>query len=166
MSGIALLSALALWLFVAHRITLFATRRVESNKRVWAYAGVVALVLPLPVADEIVAGIQLESKCREGAVMTIDAQKIKGRRVKVASEPLNAPVPGVAVPVTYSKLVMRDAETGEVLGSRGRYVVKGGLLIRTLGISESDSPLFARSFCAPAGDVEQEASRLGFDIVN
>lgn len=166
MSGILFLVAIALWLYAAHRITLFAIRRVEGDKRFWAYAGVVALVLPLPVADEIVAGIQLESVCREGAVLKIDAQKISGRRVKLGAEPLNAPVSGVAVPVSYSKHVFRDADTGEELGSLGWYTVKGGWLIRTLGISESDSPMWIRSYCAPKEGEHEAAARLGFQIIN
>lgn len=166
MSGLLFLTVLAVWLYPTHRIARAATHKLQGVWRVLAYLCAFPLVYLSPIGDEIVASVQLESVCRDGAVMKIDEQKIKGRRVKVASEPLNAPVPGVAVPVTYSRLVMRDAETGEILGSRGRYVVKGGWLIRTLSISESDSPLFVRSFCAPAGDVEQVASRLGFEIID
>lgn len=167
MTGLALLALLALWVWVVKRIASAAVRGVAHRVLRWCLGLLVfAVVLPLPVADELFAKHQINALCREGAVLRIDEQKIKGRRVRVAYEPLNAEVPGVAIPVTFSKLVLRDADTGEDLGSRGHYVVKGGWLIRTLGFSESNSPLTTESHCALNEGAHEAAARLGFKIIN
>lgn len=78
----------------------------------------------------------------------------------------NEEVPGIAIPVTFTRGVLRDVESNEILGRRGRYNAKGGVLIRALGISESNSPMFARSFCAPAEGEGGAAKRIGFTIIN
>lgn len=167
MIGLIFLSVLGLWLIATHWIALFATRKLRGLWRALAYVAALPLVYLLPVADEIVAERQIERLCREGAVLKIDAQKIKGRRVKLSFEPSNADVPGIAVPVTYTKVVYRDAQTGEELGSRGNYVIAGGWLIRASGISENDSPVWiGENYCAPDEGSQQAAKRFGFQIIN
>ena len=168
MSGLFLLAIVGLWMWFAFKTSKVAGSWIAQGRWRWPVAALLFVVLlPLPVADELVAKHQINALCREGAGLRIDEQRIKGRRVRVAYEPLNAEVPGVAIPVTFSKLVLRDADTGEDLGSRGHYVVKGGWLIRTLSFSESSSPLTTESYCAPGGEGAHEAAaRLGFKIIN
>jgi hypothetical protein len=167
MIGLALAVLALVWLLASLKVAILIAGLLKSEAAKWVLGLIVfAVLLALPLADEIVAVHQVETVCREGAVLKVDAKKIEGRRVVVASNPLNAPVPGVTVPVTYSKLVMRDADTGEELGSRGSYVITGGWLIRSLSISESNSPMVIRSYCAPAENAYQAASRLGFQIID
>ena len=166
MTGILFFGVWCLW-FVASLVVSvwFGNRFKNFFVKAAACLALLVVLLPLPVADEIVADRQLDGLCREGAVMKLDEAKLKGRRVKVASEPLDAAVPNVAIPTTYSRLTLRDAETGEELGSRGSYRVKGGVLIHALGISGSNSPVFARSGCAPSEGIYGAAKRVGFTII-
>lgn len=165
MTGLALLALLALWVWATFRVGSWIGGRLTRGRwRSPVAALVFVMLLPMPVIDELIARPQIEALCREGAVFKINEQKIKGRRVKAFAEPLNAVVPGTAIPVTYTKSVYRDESTGEELASRSHYVVTGGVLVRTLGVSESTSPMFVRSFCAPIENVYEEAKRLNFEI--
>lgn len=167
MIGLIILAIVGLWFLLAFLFTLWMGRRFVSERWRWPVGLVMyPVLLLLPVVDELVARPQIEQLCREGAVLKIDEQKIKGRRVKYSAEPLNADVPGTAIPVTYTKAVFRDAGTDEELGSRGRYVIAGGWLIRKMSFSESTPPLFARAYCAPSEGEHDAANRLGFKIIN
>ena len=165
MTGIALLVVVGLWLWACVAVARALLRRLKPWPWRWLVVPVAFVALLVaPVADEIVARHQIEALCREGAVLKVDEHKIKGRRVKSTADPLNAEVPGVAIPVTYTKSVYRDEETNEELASRGNYVVNGGVLMRTLGFTESPKPLLARSHCAPSEGIYEAAKRVGFTI--
>lgn len=166
MSGIFLIAVGVLWVGILVALAWSIGKRVR-----YPFGPLLGMLLffgllPLPVADELFAKHQIDALCREGAVLKIDENRIKGRRIQLAFDPSNANVPGVAVPVIYTKIHFLDAETGETLGSYGRYNVTGGLLIRTLGISESNSPLLGRSYCSAGEGSRQMATRFGFQIIN
>lgn len=167
MIGIALAALAVVWLFVTLKLTMLIAGLLKSEAAQWVF-GLVALavLLPLPLVDELFAQHQINALCREGAVLKIGEHGIKGRTVKVSAEPLHAEVPGVAIPVTYSKHVFRDSDTGEELGSLGWYNIKGGWLIRALGASESNSPLTTESYCSPGEGTHEAAKRLDFKIIN
>lgn len=166
MTGLLVLALFGVWIWAVFKFGRWVGGQVQGGRWRWPIAALVfASLLPLPVIDELIARPQIDALCREGAVFMINEQKIKGRRVKSFAEPLNKAVPGIAIPVTYTKSVYRDESNGEELASRGYYVVKGGALVRTLGFSESTSPMFVRSSCAPAENVYEEAKRLNFEIV-
>lgn len=167
MIGLLFFGVVGLWIWGVFRISRWSGGRVAGGRWRWPIAALVfAVMLPLPVLDELIARPQIETLCREGAVFKIDEQKIKGRRVKYSAEPLNERMPGTAIPVSFTRGVLRDAETAEGLGSFGWYTVKGGILIRVMGASESNSPLFARSGCAPSEGEHEAAKRVGFTIIN
>lgn len=167
MTGIALLALAALWIWAVKMIATAVARRFAPGVARWSVGlPLFTVLLPLPVVDEILARYQIAALCREGAVLKIDEQKIKGRKVKITAEPLNAEVHGIAIPVSYTKIVFRDTDTREELGSRGWYNIKGGWLIRVLGFSESNSPLTIEAYCAPGEGEHEAAARLGFKIIN
>jgi hypothetical protein len=166
MTGLLVLGVLGLWIWGVFNFSRWIGGRVVGGRWRWPIAALMfAALLPLPVIDELIARPQVEALCREGAVLKIDEQKIKGQRVKYSAEPLNARVSGTAVPVTYTKSLWRSEQTGDELASRG-YTVTGGALVRGIGFSESNSPMFVRSHCAPAVNVYEEAKRMNFEIVN
>lgn len=168
MTGIVLFVIGSVWIAVVIGLAIAIAGRLKNPMvRVCVGMLVCAVLLPLPVADEIVAERQFDEVCRAGAVLKLDAQRIKGHKVKLAFEPSNAPVPNIAVPATYTRVIFRDAATNEEFGSYSRYVAKGGWLIRALGISESSSPVWmSRSHCAPDAGSRQIALQYGFEIIN
>jgi hypothetical protein len=167
MTGLLVLALFGLWIWAVFKLSRWIGGQVRGGRWRWPITALVfAALLPLPMLDELIARPQIEALCREGAVFKIDEQKIKGQRVKYSAEPSNADVPGTAVPVTYTKSVWRGDQTGEELASEVSYTVTGGVLVRGIGFSESNSPMFVRSGCAPAVNVYEEAKRLNFEIVN
>ncbi len=167
MAGLIVLGVIGLWIWGVFKFSRWVGGQVAGGRWRGPIAAIVfAVLLPLPVIDELIARPQVEALCREGAVLKIDEQRIKGQRVRYSAEPLNAGVSGTAVPVTYTKSLWRSEQTGDELASRGSYTVKGGFLVRGIGFSESNSPMFVRSHCAPVVNVYEEAKRLNFQIVN
>lgn len=167
MTGIFLFVIGLMWLGVVIGLAIVVAWRLKNPVvRVGVGMLVCAVLLPLPLADEIVAQRQFDDLCREGAVLKMDVQRIKGRKVKLTFEPSNAPVPNIAVPAKYTRVIFRDAATGEELGSYGEYVAKGGWLIHAIGISESNSPMWmSRSYCSPDTGAQQMAIDYGFEII-
>lgn len=167
MTGLLVLALFGLWLWAVVKFSRWIGGQVTGGRWRWPVTAVLFVVLvPLPVLDELIANHQLDSLCRENAVMKIDETKIKGRSVRYSAEPLNRKVSGVAIPVTFTRGMFRDGETNAVLGTHSRYVAKGGIFIRAMGASESDSPMFARSGCAPSEGEHEAAKRIGFTIIN
>lgn len=165
MTGLFLLALVWLWAWLMFKLSRWIGGRVTRGRWRWPLAVLLfTVLLPLPVVDELIARPQIEKLCRERAVLKIDEQKIKGRRVKSFADPLNERVPGTAIPVTFTKFIFRDAETSEELASRGSYDVKGGALVRGLGLTQSPSPLFVRDYCAPSEGIYEAAKRIGFTI--
>ena len=165
MAGLIFLAIVGLWVWLAFKASKVVSSWITPGRWRWPVAALLfAVLLLLPVADELVALRQVEELCRSGAVLKINEQKIKGRRVKSSADLLNAEVPNIAIPVTYTKFVYREEETNEELASTGRYVINGGVVMRTLGLTESPKPLLARSHCAPREDIYEAAERVGFTI--
>lgn len=167
MTGILLIVVAFVWLCIAYVITGWVTQRLKPPAlKLLVSVVVFPGLLVLPLLDELIADRQFAAVCTEGAVLKIDAERIKGRKVRLAFEPANAPLAGMAVPVMHTKVRFLDVESERELGSYGRYVAKGGVLIRALGISQSDSPLWiSPSYCLPEIGPEQMAERYQFEIV-
>jgi hypothetical protein len=167
MTGLLVLALFGLWVWAVFKFSRWIGGQVQGGRWRWPIAALVfAVLFPLPVIDELIARPQIEALCREGAVFKIDEQKIKGRRVKYSAEPLNVDISGTLIPATYTKGLFLDEVTGDELASRGSYTFKGGVFVRGVGFSESGSPLFVRSYCAPNEGEHEAASRIGFKIVN
>ncbi len=166
MAGLLALLVLGLWAWACVRMTKAFTRAIANRFiRIPSAVAVFAALLVLPFADELIAGRQFEALCRDGAVLHIDKERIKGRKIKLAFNPSNDLVPGMLVPVLQTKVHFTDAETGELLGSYGKYTAKSGFLIRIIGFSPS-TPLAMRSYCAPSEGSQETAARFGFQIIN
>lgn len=162
MTGLLLLLVAGLWLVVV----VFVSRWVGSlAKAPWRRAVVgglaFALLLPLPLLDEIVGGYQFRSLCRANASeYRLGVPDPEGRTAKVVVDPSNRYISGKNLRIRHSRVTYLDAKTGEEILSFDRYVAEGGVLIRTLGISESNSPLtVGRPSCSPEQIKRESASR-------
>jgi hypothetical protein len=156
------------WMAASAFVSVWLAKRFSNRFVRWLIAlSALAVLMPLPLADEIVGKRQFEALCRHGATLEVDAARIKGRQVRLQVRPVNQPVPGIAVPVLYTRVEFRDAETSEPLGAYGWYVAEGGWFIRTFGIGEGGGMLLAsgKSFCSPAKADASVAADYGFQIV-
>jgi hypothetical protein len=115
----------------------------------------------LPLSDEIVGAFQFRKLCRDDAVARVDAARIRGRQVRVVTDPANQEVKGKAVRILYSLSKYSDAWTNEEFGFSGRYVANGGWLIRLLSDGGFISPLLFASTCGDGID----AFEYGFFLV-
>lgn len=151
MTGLLLIVLVIGWIAIAFAMAGAFARHVKAGTR-RAAAGVIAfaILLALPVVDEIIGGFQLRALCRERAVARYDEDRLRSKTVRMRLEP-NPDVPsvmqtptrrvGALVPIEEQTEEWVDVATGEVLLSQKAYTARGGLLIRMLGISNDDSPL-------------------------
>ena len=147
MIGLLFLGLIALWFVVVLWLARNVARRLPPGKlRVAAVWILVLVFIALPLGDEIAGGFQMRALCKSAA-LKVDAEKIRGRRVRVNTDPANQDVDGTSVRVLYSSSSYRDAGTAEELASSGRYVANGGWLIRTLSTDGCITPLTFPSTC-------------------
>jgi hypothetical protein len=126
-----------------------------------------AVFMLIPVADEVVGGIQFWNLCRSEPPLRIDAARAVGRVAKVTLDPSNELVKGLALPVVMSQTIYRDIKTQEeITRFRNFRISKGGLLIRTLGISESDSPILLQTQSCGPGRGFSVSDRYKFTSIN
>ena len=148
MTGLFLIAVVVLWAWIAVFIARALTIRVKRALVRRLGATILALVLlPLPVADELIAAPQFRSLCEDGTKLKFNPDRIRGRTIFLAHDPQ----PDISVGLLrgyYIPSRYLDATTNEVLITTNSYHLKGGLLIRMLGISEKTAPLTMPRYCA------------------
>ncbi len=91
-----------------------------------------AVLLPLPLLDEILAQPQFTALCRDLAVVTVHEHASPGRTVTLTGLPPEA-VPGVMVPVILRKWLYLDAANGQTVMSFNTLEARAGKLASALG---------------------------------
>jgi hypothetical protein len=153
MSGLLFLGVVALWFFAAKWLAQRIGNLLPDRPwRVVAKVFIFALLLPLPLIDEIVGGWQFKRLC-EANVVRVNKESARGRTVYLAD------VQDIGVPKTWIPMVQQhwqflDAKTNESILSYERFLAIGGVLIRTLSISEGNAPLIFKGTCEPGGVVD------------
>jgi len=109
------------------------------------------LLFPLPVADEIVGKAQFRNLCSEHTVIKVDPEKARGKKVFLREGTI-VEVPGMAVSIKRHPWNYADVESKEILLSYEVFYAKGGLLMRSLGISETGAPLIFPGYCGPKNE--------------
>ncbi|RZU02312.1 hypothetical protein [Rivibacter subsaxonicus] len=162
MSGLFLLVVLIGWAVVAFLLARWATQLFKSPG-VRVLVGVVAfpVLLLLPLVDEIIGMWQFDALCKKYAVQEIDEPHAKNRKVRYVRRGVDRYADGTLVRIRIDPIVYRDAETDQILVSYHTLEAKGGWLIRTLGISETGSPLLFNAGCAPP---DQDGFKQNFNI--
>ena len=162
MAGLLSIGLLVGWLAVAVWIAKRMTATVKSSLlRTALVISLVAVLVALPVADEIIGGFQFRAVCRENAVLKIDAERIKGKTIRVVAEPIEGDrdVDNTSIRIYYSRFSYRDVDSGEELATYSRYVAVSGWLVRTLAMGNSFPPLTIQpSTCKPnnVGDLSKQ----------
>lgn len=142
MAGLLSLALLVGWFIAALWLARQLTSKVKNGVlRTALMIPAVIVVVGLPVADEIIGGFQFRALCRERAVLKIDAEKIKGKTVRMVSDPENKDLENTIVRIYYTRVSYRDVTTQEELASNGYLVAMGGQLIRALGGGHEMKPM-------------------------
>ena len=151
MTGLLLLGVLGLWFAFSVFVALKLFKFCRSDKtRLLVLVVVLAVMLPLPVADELIAAPQFRQMCKEGTTLKFDPESIVG--TTVYRQPSKFPFPkfslvgltGYYVQVTYTA-----TPTGKPVIAYRWFSIDGGMLIRLLGISETKAPLTFSGSCRP-----------------
>lgn len=148
MIGLLFLCFIAIWFISALWLARKLTGGMQQGMaRIVAIGGLVLLFIALPLSDEVVGGIQLRALCKQNPVPTVDAEKTRGRTVRVRTDPANKEVDGTWVRILHSRSSYRDSATDDELFSSHRYVANGGWLIRALSANSRMTPLTFESTC-------------------
>jgi hypothetical protein len=162
MVAFVLIGLFIVWFFIARWLARMLTRSVNNEVVRRLLAGLtVMFLLILPLADEIVGGFQFRALCRENAVLKVDAEKIKGKTIRVVIDPANKDVDNTAIRIYFSHLSYLDVVTNEELASYSWYVAKGGMLIRALAMGHEMPPMTFSPSCS--GSLPES---YGFKLIN
>lgn len=167
MSGLLLLAVLALWLFVLARVTEFTVRGFPNRPWRHIVKGIIfVLLLPLPLIDEIVGGWQFARLCKEHDTIQIDRERARGKIVYFAEDPA-IEIENTWTPVRQQPWRFLDATTNAPVLSYEKFTAEGGILIRTLKISEGNAPFTFAGYCLPGGRVNytQLFEELGIKLI-
>ena len=149
MTGILLIGVAGLWLWFA----IWFGRKVGSllSKKPWrvvAQFGIIALLLPLPLVDEIVGGWQFARLCKQHDTIQVDRDKVRGTTIYfVPTESIE--LKDTWIPVRHQVWPHIDKTTGAIAMKYDSFHATGGWLIRALRISEGNAPLLFRDSCYP-----------------
>ena len=154
MTGLVMLGLFITWFFISIMLSRWFGRRFRHSSTRAAVALLsFAALLVLPVVDELIGMRQFDALCEGGATLKIDAERIKGKTVRVIVEPSWARVEGTAIPISYSRYSYRNVATNEELASYTLFNAKGGWLVHALRLFESNEPLISnRSGCSFRGE--------------
>jgi hypothetical protein len=167
MIGILSLAIIGAWILAAAKLAGFVGNRFFPQRRWRSYAKflVFAFLIFLPVGDEVIGGFQLRALCKANAVLKIDAEKIKGKQIRVLFEPSNKYLDGTPISIRWTRRSFRDVGTNEEFASYSSYVASGGWFIRTLAMGNGVTPMtiFPSSCIATeAGNLDK---KYGFTLV-
>jgi hypothetical protein len=159
MTGLFLLLVMAIWFGIVCLLAVAIARFFSRSWLRWFAGGLVfVLVLPLPLADEIVGGRQFAALCRANSSMQVDRRAAAGKTVYPADAEW-VKVPGTWVPIDVMPIRYVDAGTGETVISFNEFTASGGWLSHRLGLSESRAPFTFDGWCSPG---DQGAARKLF----
>ncbi len=151
MTGLFLLLIAALWLAITTAVTLaIATRLKRSPFKHALVFAVFGLLLPLPLLDELTAKPAFDALCEEHAVLVLDSPNIAPRAVWFGSSVRTSFSIGLLDAVVHRKQYVEVATELPVY-HYSTVTATGGWFVRTLQISESNSPLTFKSTCSPPG---------------
>lgn len=155
MTGLLLAVVLLMWLAACVWVAQIAGRRFP--KRWWGKAVqilIAVLLMPLPLIDEIVGGVQFDELCKVHNTIQVDRASAKDRTVYLLDQ-TSTRIGGLAVPVRLQNWTFVDATTREAVLAYVMLYAEGGKLIHAVKFSEGDEPMTFKSSCIPNKHIEQ-----------
>lgn len=133
MSGIIFFGILAVWFFVAIKLTnLFTSGIRTQSKRNWLYPLILVLISFGPVLDEIIGGFQFRALCTPENMLIYDAEKVKGKTVQYKSMPSYS-ITGKMLPIRVTHTQFVDPKTNAVLIEYRIFRARRGWLVKSIG---------------------------------
>ena len=154
MTGIYLLIVAVIWLAIVVWLSKIITRKLPMTTwRMPLAILICAVLLPLPLIDEIVGGRQFAQLCKDNSTIQVDRTTAVGKTV------FFAPQSSIEVRGTWVRVVLQphrfvDATTGEAVLGYNTLQAEGGRFIQTLGISEGGMPLIFYGSCGPTENIK------------
>lgn len=161
MTGLLLMLVGIVWIVIVSFLVRFKADFILPKPpwRKVAQVGLFAVLLPLPLIDEIVGGWQFARLC-EANVVRVNMDTARGRRVYEEKVSVSTPVPGTWVNVKKLPFRFLDATTGEVVVSFNQFHAEGGRLFP--GFDSGHEPLTFKGECHPTGTFDKGfAANLG-----
>lgn len=166
MSGLLLIAIVLLWFWVVIVIARVLTSRIEP---VWIKRPItfclVTLIVPLPVADEIIGGMQFRALCNEQMKIAYGIGKLTNRTVfsQIRDE---TKLEGMAIPVHSYEQVFIDIKTHETLLTYQVFDADGGWLSRAINFNYVHKPYTFNGHCGPgAVRVEELLRKLNVTVI-
>lgn len=145
MMGPYLLFLAAAWLAIVIGLALLVTRKVPDRWwKVPLCAVLVVAILPLPILDDIIGGIQFRQLCRENSIIHVNRAQAAGRTV-FRAKPVHRVIKGTWVRVVANEWRFVDATTGETVINYNTFDAGRGFFHPT------GAPLTFNGYCAPPG---------------
>jgi hypothetical protein len=121
----------------------------SSTTRRVVHFSLSAIVIVLPIADELVGGVQFRSLCRERATaFEVGVPNPAGRVTRLLISRPESGVPATWLPIRHWREEYHDSSTGELVVASNFYQAEPGLLMRAIGLPIG--PFFAgESTCGP-----------------
>jgi hypothetical protein len=168
MVGLTILAVLLFWIVLSLGITWLIMKKLPLKRfKFIAALPLFVIVFLIPVADELLARPQFEALCRKGNVIRIDAQKIKGKTVRLEIQPFNQEIEGAIIPILHSHYSYRDVATDEEFAWYDVYEARGGLMAQWVGFPEGRNPwTISHPSCSPSRHSHQIAKDFGFTLIN
>lgn len=149
MSGLLFLAVVALWFWCLKWLVNKIGKRLPDRPwRPLAKLIIFALLLPLPLIDEIVGGWQFKRLC-EANVVHVNKDTVRGRTIYPEAGGYEVSVPGTWVKVWKMSTRYLDVATGEVVVSFDHLRAEGGHLFP--GFDSGHDPLTFKGTCQPSG---------------
>lgn len=148
MTGLLFLAVLALWFYaVKWMVKKIVSRLPDRPWRSTAKWCIFALLLPLPLIDEIVGGWQFKQLC-EANVVRVNKETARGRTVYPEGGAYEILLPGTWVKVWKMSFRDLDLATGEVVVSFDHLRAEGGHLFP--GFDSGHEPMTFKGTCWPS----------------
>ena len=165
MTGLYLLFVAAVWFALGVALAYVVTSRIaDVILRFVVALVVVAVLLPLPLADELIGKQKFERLCEEKSKVILDTANTQGRTVWFGGSERTQIIMGL-MQLTQIKRSYVDAETQEPIYHYFRLEMSGGWLMRSLGISEGGGPLIFSGLCQPK-HIDALDDQLGLTHIN
>ena len=165
MTGLLLMLVGIVWIVIVSFLVRFKADFILPKPpwRKVAQAGLFALLLPLPIIDEIVGGWQFARLC-DANVVRVNKETARGKTIYLEVSGYEKPIPGTWVKVWTMTSRYLDAANGEVVVSFDHLRAEGGHLFP--GFDSGHDPLTFKGTCVPMGASDKRLyAELGLTLV-